>query len=760
MRLNPFSIALSSAICVLAAPVFAFDPFVVKDIRVEGLQRTEPGTVFNYLPVKVGDTISDDKVRDAISALFATGFFQDVRLEADGGKLIVSVVERPTVGRLIINGTKEFPKDQLLKAMKDNGLAESRIFDQSILDQAVQELKRQYYSKGKYSVVVKPTIDKQERNRVAITLGVVEGESAQIQQINLVGNKSFPDAELKEMFSLTTPGMWTWFTKNDQYSKPKMTADTEVLRSFYQNRGFLEFNIDSQQVALSADKQDVFLTINMTEGQKYTIRDIRLAGELLVPEAELRKLIDIQTGDVFNREKINEAISKISERLGDEGFAFANVNAVPEIDKNKAQASFTFYIDPGRKTFVRRININGNTKTRDEVIRRELRQMEGATYNGSKIRRSKERVDLLGYFSEVNVETPVVAENSDQVDLNVNVTEKPTGNLSVGLGYSQDQGMVFNGSITQSNIFGSGKYLSASVNSSTSNQVYSLSFRDPYSTADGISRGYDVYKRRVSPESTVVGQYRTDTLGAAIRFGLPLTEYDGIDFSVGAEDTEITLYDSSPTQYVDFVSKFGHRNLTLLGTVSWVRDNRDSAFYPTRGALRRVSAELAMPGGDIRYIKTTAQQQYFYPFNKYLTGLINIEGGYASGYGGRELPFYSNFYAGGVSSVRGFRTSSLGPLVDGDPVGGNKRLVTNAEVLFPFPGMTRERTVRMSAFVDGGSVWSKEQNVSLSDLRYSYGLAFTWISPVGPMKFAYSLPINDKPDDKLERFQFLLGTVF
>lgn len=404
MRIKLVAAAIAGLFSMSAA--MAAEPFVVKDIRVEGLQRTEPGTVFNYMPLKVGDTFTDEKAKEAIKALFATGFFNDVRMEAQGDVLIVSVIERPVITQLNISGAKEFDKDQLKKALKENGLAESRVFDQGLLDGAVQELKRQYYSRGKYSVEITPSVTKLERNRVAVTLDIVEGVTAKIKEIRIVGAKAFDQDTLLGQFSLTTGDWLSWITKDNQYSKQKLSGDLEKLKAFYQNQGYLEFNIDSTQVSISADKEDMFLTININEGQRYTISDVKLAGDLKVPEAELRKLIQFKAGDVFSREKVNDSVTAISDRLGNDGYAFANVNALPEIDREKRQVAFTLFLDPGRKTYVRRVNIAGNTKTRDEVVRRELRQLEGAPYASDKIKRSKERVELLGYFEDVNVETP------------------------------------------------------------------------------------------------------------------------------------------------------------------------------------------------------------------------------------------------------------------------------------------------------------------------------------------------------------------
>ncbi|MEW9898462.1 outer membrane protein assembly factor BamA [Chitinivorax sp. PXF-14] len=758
MKIKNLALAVAA---LYAGSAYALEPFVIKEIRVEGVQRTEPGTVFNYLPVKVGDRLDDDKAAASVKALYATGFFKDVRLEAEDGVLIVAVDERPTIFQININGSKDFDKDQLKKALKDNGLAESLIFDRALLDQATQELKRQYYAKGKYSVDIKATVTPLERNRVAINFDISEGAVATISQINIVGNQAFKEGELLDLFSQTTGGWFSWITKDDQYSKQKLSADLEALRSFYLNRGYLEFNVDSTVVSISPDKKKIYITVNLSEGKRYTVTDIKVGGELLVPEDEVRKLIRIKEGDVFSRELVNESTQSISDRLGNDGYAFANVNAVPELDRDKQTVAFTFFIDPGRRVYVRNINITGNTKTRDEVVRREMRQIEGGWYNASKIRRSKERVDLLGYFEDVNVETPQVPDSPDQVDVNVSVKEKPTGNVMAGIGYARGTGISFQASISQSNIFGSGKYLALGLNTSKSSKLYSISYSDPYYTPDGVSRGFDLYYRKVDPTQLSLGQYNTAGVGSSMRVGLPISEFDTVNFSLGIDRSEITLLTGAPQNYIDFVSAFGSRYTTLPATASWVRDGRDSALYPTRGALRRVESLVALPGGDLRYYTLSAQNQWFYPLSKTFTFMLNAEAGYANGYGGRPLPFFKNLYAGGIGSVRGYGTGTLG-LKDsnGDALGGNRKVVANAELLFPIPGLKGDKSARLSVFGDAGSVWGSGDKMSFGDLRYSAGFGLTWVSPVGPLKFSVAKPFNPKDNDKVERFQFQLGTLF
>lgn len=748
----------------LAPLAWAAEPFVIKDIRVEGLQRTEPGTVFNYLPVKVGDTFSDDKAESAIKALFATGFFADVRIETENNVVIVAIAERPVIAELNINGSKEFDSKQLKKALKDNGLAESRVFDKSVLEQAEQELKRQYYSKGKYSVQINTKVTKLERNRVAVTMDIDEGVAARIKQIKIVGTKAFKEGDLLDEFALTDSGWLTWLTRDDQYSKQKLQGDLERLRSYYLNRGYFEFNIDSTQVSISPDKRDVYITVNVSEGEKYTVSDVRFAGDLTVPEATLKPLVQIKPGETFTRDKVNDTVSAITDLLGNSGYAFANVNAVPEVDKDKHQVAFTFFVDPGRRVYVRRINVAGNTRTRDEVIRREMRQMESGWYDNQKIKRSKERLDLLGYFTDVNVETPAVTDTPDQVDVNVSVTEKPTGSVQLGAGFSQDNGFALSASISQTNFFGSGKAVSAGFNTDKVNEFYNLSFTDPYFTVDGTSLGYDVYRKTYDPSQKDRGQYKTKTDGIMVRAGVPITEFDRINFSAGVERTKIGLFSDSPKRYVDFVNEYSSSNFSLLASASWARDTRDSALWPTKGSVSKAAAEFALPGGDVQYYRFSVGNQWYYPLSKNLTLMLNGELGMVNSWSKKKLPFYENFYLGGISSVRGFESGTIGAQDENNNAyGGTRRAVFNAEVLFPFPGLRDDKTLRLSTFFDVGTVFGGQFNSGLTwrdNLRYSAGLGLSWVSPLGPMRFSFSQPLHKKSNDHLERFQFTLGTSF
>lgn len=767
MRITKRNAFILLCSAVLSGKTFAADQepiqsaFQVKDIRVEGLQRIEAGTVFNYLPIKVGEQLTPEKSIGAIKALYATGFFKDVELERDGQILVVNVQERPAIAQLTINGMKEFSPKQIKDALKQIGIAESRTFDRSMLEKAEQEIKRQYFNLGKYGLKIQTVITPLERNRVAVTFNVNEGEAARIKGIQFIGNKSFKDADLLEMMTLDISGWLSWFSKDDQYSKQKFSADLEALRSFYLNQGFLEFRIDSTQVTLSPDKKEIYLTVNMTEGDRYTVSDYKFAGEMLLPEETLRKSVKIKPNELFSREKLTESTKEIGELLGNEGYAFANVNAIPEIDKEKRKVSFTFFVDPGRKVYVRRINIAGNTKTRDQVIRREVRQMESAWYAGDKINRSRERINRLGFFSDVTVETPAVANTLDQVDVNFNVTEKPTGNMMIGAGVSSTDKFVVTGSITQNNVFGTGNYLSAQVNSGKINKVYALSFTDPYFTIDGISRGFDIYKRNLDSTSLTIGQYRSSTMGAGVRFGVPLNEIDTINFGLAYENTTLDITENSPSRYIDFVNKFGNSNRTILATLGWARDSRDSILFPTKGNLYRVYGEAGLPGGSLKFYKLSYQQQWFQPISQRVTFMINGEAGLAGGYGNKPLPFFKNFFLGGVTSLRGYDTGTVGPKdTNGDALGGTRRFLVNAELLFPFPGLEKDKSVRMGAFVDAGAIIGQGEKFDAGNIRYSTGLSINWFSPVGPMRFSIAKPIHAQPDDKKQTFQFMLGTVF
>ena len=739
---------------------FGFDPFVIKDIRVEGIQRTEAGTIFSYLPVKVGDRMTDERAAESIRALFATGFFKDVRIEIEGDVLIVAVEERPAVSTIDFNGLKAFDKEAVRKAVRDSGLAEGRIFDRSVLDRAEQELKRQYLSRGLYAMTVKTTVTPLERNRVGIDFLVDEGDVAKIRKINLVGASAFKESVLLDELELAEGGWFSWYTKDDQYSKQKLTADLETLKSFYLNRGYLEFSVESTQVSITPDKKDIYISIGISEGRKYTVSEVKLAGDLVVGEAILKPLVELKPGDVFSGERLTASTKKIQERLGNEGYAFANANAAPQLDKEKQTVSFTIYVDPGRRVYVRRISMAGNTRTRDEVIRRELRQLEGAYYDGEKINESKKRLDRLGYFKETTVETPPVTGSPDQVDVNIKVEEKPTGQLLLGAGFSSADKLVLQTSITQNNIFGSGKYVAASISTGRTNKVYSLSHTDPYFTVDGISRGFDIYHRDFNAANVNLGNYRTGSTGGGVRFGYPFTAIDTLVFGLAGDYTKYSLGSLAPTRLTEYVNTYGANVATIPTTFAWVRDSRDSALYTRSGTQSNAGIELGLPGGNVQYWRATYLHRWYYPIGKNYTMYLRGEVGVARGID-KPLPFNKRFYAGGIGSVRGYNTSSLGPRDTDDSIlGGDRRYSATAELLFPFPGLAKDRSVRLAAFTDIGQVFGTGPILTGNGMRASAGVGVDWQSPFGPIRISWAAPLNDKPGDRIQKVQFTAGTTF
>ena len=769
MRLKLLS-GLVAALFV-AGPVLGFDAFEVRDIRVEGIQRTEAGTVFNYLPVRVGDTFTEEQAATAIRELFATGFFSDVRIEVEDEVIVVIVDERPAIADITFVGLREFDDKVLKDSLRAIGLAEARTFDRSLLERAEQELKRQYLGRGKYAAEIVTTLTPLERNRVGINFTVDEGQVAKIRQIRIVGANDFDEDDLIDLFALRTPGWLTWYTKNDQYSRQKLSADLETLRSHYLDRGYLDFNIDSTQVSITPDKKDIYITVNITEGEKYTVSDLSFTGDLILPEEEYLELARVRPGDVFSRANLTETTDAIIDRLGNEGYAFANVNAAPEVDAEKNEVAFTIFVDPGRRVYVRRINIGGNTRTRDAVARREMIQMEGAWYDASLISRSRNRIDRLGYFDEVSLQTPAVPGATDQVDVNVTVKERPTGNLALGAGFSSSEKLVLSGSISQDNLFGSGKSLSLGINTAKSGRTVSLSFTDPYYTIDGISVGYDAYHRTYDPSRTLsVARYRSVSTGGGLRVGFPVGLDDKINFGLAVDRTEITTYDDSPDLYKDFCTDFGCSSASgvgkvtvdsLIASLGWSSDTRDSILYPRSGTYQRVSLEGSIPPGELKYYKLNYQYQYWLPLGRDNALMLNTDVGWAKGYGGKPVPFYKNFYAGGIGSVRGYEQSSLGRrTADDDPIGGTRMVVGNVEYYFPLPGSGLDRTFRTSLFFDAGYVWDEDEDLDFGQMRYSTGLAFSWSSPLGPLKFSFGFPLNAESGDDVQRFQFQFGSVF
>lgn len=754
--LRPLALGLLGSLAFVL-PAWAVDPFTVRDIRVEGLQRVEPGTVFASMPVRVGETYNDDKGAAAIRSLFALGLFKDVRLETQGDVLVVVVEERPTVAGLEFIGLKEFDKDVLLKALKEVGLSDGRPYDKALADKAEQELKRQYIGRSLYGAEVVTTATPVERNRVNLSFTITEGLPAKIQQILIIGNKSFSEGTLRDQLNLDTGGWMSWYTKSDRYSRTKLNGDLESLRSYYLSRGFLEFRIDSTQVSMSPDKQQMSITINITEGERFVVSAVRLEGNYLEKDNEFKALVKIQPGQPYNAETVAETTKAFTDHFGKFGFAFARVEPRPEIDRSTNRVVMVLQAEPSRRAYVRRIQVAGNHRTRDEVIRRELRQLEASWYDGEKIKLSRDRVNRLGFFTEVNLETQEVPGSPDQVDLLVSVTEKPTGNITLGAGFSSAEKVALMFGITQENAFGSGNYLALQVNTSKYNRNIVLSTTDPYYTEGGISRTIDVFTRTTRPYYGDLNSYSIVNSGVGMRFGVPVTENDTVYVGANAERTEV----KQGTYLPSGIPVGSWTSLPL--TLGWSRDQRDSALVPTTGNYQRVFSDWSV-AGDARYLRANYQYQHYLPLTKKYTFAFNSDLGYGKGLQGQEYPWFKNYYVGGLGSVRGYQQSTLGPTDTSTSTpfykGGAKKVVFNTELVGPFPGAGNDKTLRLFGFLDAGYAFADGDKVDLSQLRSSYGVGLSWISPMGPLRFSYGIPINARSTDKIQKLQFQIGTSF
>ncbi|WP_086010396.1 outer membrane protein assembly factor BamA [Thiocapsa marina] len=762
-------LALIALLLAINTPVAA-EVFQIADIRVEGLQRIAPGTVFNYLPVQVGDTVGDGVTGGIIRSLYQTGFFDDVRVEREGNVLVLWVRERPAIASIDITGNRDIDTEALTAALSDIGLKEGRVFDRSVLDRIEQELERQYFSRGKYGVLIQSTVSPLERNRVAVRIEITEGLTARIKQITIIGNEAFPEKELLKRFELGSTRWTSFYSKNDQYSKQKLAGDLESLRSFYLDRGFIRFEITSTQVSISANKKEIYITVVVDEGAPYRISDIKLAGEPSIPAEELFPLIHLKRGDFFSRRATTESAERISNLLGDRGYAFANVNTIPEIDEEAREVSVTFFVDPGQRVYVRRVNMKGNTRTRDEVLRREMRQLESAWFSAELVRKSRERLQRLGYFEDVTIETPAVPGSADQVDVDVTVTEKPAGNLSAGIGYSQSQGILFNASVTQNNFLGTGKRVSFGLNTSEATQLYQIAYTNPFYTVDGISRGFNVSYRETDFDELIGADYSTDVGVLGMNFGLPISETSRAGLGVRYQYTNFIAGDSSELAQ-QFVEDNGNVFNDFVLSASYTNDSRDTAIFPTEGSLRIARADLTVPGSDLQYYKLTYQEQLYIPLTSRFVVSLSGDLGYGEGYGQTDsLPFFENFYAGGPRSVRGFVANSLGPREtdDDDPVGGNFRMAGSIELFAPAPGGPQlSKTLRLGAFLDFGNVWQTNDSdlieptgFDIGDLRYSAGVSATWLSPIGALSISLAAPLNEEEGDETQVFQFGFGQTF
>lgn len=757
--------------CVMCLPAWGFDSFIIEDIEMEGLQRISLGTAFNYLPIKVGESLDADKATAALRALYKTGFFENVSFDRTGDNLIIRVIERPSIASIKIFGNDEINSDDLLDALKNIGLAEGRVFNRSLLDKVKQELHRQYFSLGKYGVKIKSTVNKLERNRVDVEIDIKEGDAARIKKINIIGAKAFDAQRLLDQIELTSPTMFSGMSGSENYSKQQLAGDLETLRSYYLNRGYIHFNINSTQVSISPDKKDVFITINITEGDQFTIEDVSVSGELVVPKEELIDLISMKNGSVFSRRELVDSTNKITDRLGVSGYAFANVNAIPKIDDENKKITIEYFVDPGKRVYVRRINISGNVKTQDAVVRRELRQMEGGWISTPLINRSKVRLQRLGYFDEVKVESTPVPGTTDQVDVNFDVVEGSTGNFTAGIGYGQEGGFLFNTSVTLNNFLGTGKRVALEVNNSQIRQVYSFSYRNPYYTTDGVSRSFTVFSRSTDAGEANLADYTTDDIGASIDFGIPLSEFVRARFGIGFEKTFLEVNRAlAPQSIVDWVDKFGGDSFeNYKTTASLAYDSRNRALFPDSGFLTSLSMEVTFPGSDLEFYKASLRNKIYFSLATQVSLLLGADYSYGDGYSTEspDLPFFENFFAGGTRSVRGFRGNTIGPKdeIDLDPIGGFRKITGKVELFFPSPFVDEpSNKFRLSVFSDFARVYTNlgpaDGVIPDDSVRATYGFAAVWITPVGALTFSWAWPLKSEPTDSLERFGFNIGAPF
>lgn len=760
------AVFLTVLVLVLPSLSYAFTPFKVKDIRVDGIQRTEAGTVFAYIPVQVGDTFTEDMATNIIRELYSTGFFSDVEISTANDVVVVTVRERPVIASISFTGMREFESDQIIESFQQVGFGEGRIFDQAMLEQAEFELQQQYLSKGKYGVEITATTTPLPRNRVGVNFDVFEGSVAKIKEIRIIGNKAFSESDLLDLMQLTTSGYLTWYTDTDKYSREKLEADMESIRSFYLDRGYLEFSMETPQVTISPDRQDIFITISISEGKPYTVSDVQLAGNLLSLDAEIQALVTVKAGETFSGAKSNETSLAIRNYLGDLGYAFANVNPNPVLDREKQTVALTFFVDPSRRVYVRKVEITGNERTRDSVARREIRQLESAWYDGGAIKLSKERLERLGYFQEVDVTTEPVPGSVDQVDVNVKVTERQTGAINLGIGYGQSDGIILSAGISEKNVFGSGTELDFSVNTSQDARTFVLSHTDPYWTLDGVSRTTSAYYRTVTPSVGNPGNYEVQTAGGGLNFGVPISEFDRVSLGVNFEHNKIALYEDSPLAYEQYVNDYGDATNTPLLSAGWSKDTRDSVLNPTRGSFSRLSATVGTM--SLKYYMLSAQHQHYIPIGRDYTLAFNALFDYGDVYSSdNPFPVIKDVFAGGIGTVRGYEGNSLGPKDPrtGTYLGGSRRVVGNVQFFFPLPGSGRDKTLRLFVFGDAGQVYgtgagNSSDTIDFGNLRYSTGFGMSWLSPMGPLQLVYAKALNAKEGDETQVFQFQVGSAF
>lgn len=755
-------LSLLLALCLLCATAAAFEPFKVTDIRVEGLRRIAAGTVFNYLPVQVGDRLDERRAASAIRALYDTGFFQDVTLQAEDGVLIVEVVERPAVARIELSGNEQIPSEGLLEALKGVGLAEGQVFNRSLLAAVERELQQQYFGLGYYDVRITSTVSPLERNRVTVRIDVEEGEPASVQPIQFVGNQRYADDDLRDLFEMGPVSWYAFWSSADRYSQQKLAADLEQLRAFYQDDGFINFTITSTQVSITPDRRRIYITVNLSEGEQYRFDQVDLAGELVLAEEELRELVTIEPGALYSRQQVTATSNAIRERMGEVGYAFANVNPVPTVNEEERTVDLAFFVDPADRVYVRRINITGNATTRDEVIRREMRQQESAWLSTEDVKESRRRLNRLGFFEEVNIETPRVPGSTDQVDVEVGVKERLLGSLQAGLGFGTTSGLLLSLSVQQDNVLGTGDRLAFTASNDSINTVYRLSYLERFHTRSGINRNMSASYRDTDASEANLADFGVTSLGLEYGYQVPISPRDRIDADLNFESLTLDLSDNPTDLQQEYVDANGRSATLWTTTLRWVRDSRDRAIFPTDGARQTLSTELAVPGTEVDFYRISYEQQRFVGLLDWLTLAMEVGAGFGSTYGEDErLPFFKNFFAGGINSVRGYSTNSLGPRDENnDPTGGNARAVGSAQLLAP-PPIEGADSVRFGVFVDGGQVYdTTDEAVNFTDLRYSAGVSLSWLSPLGPLTMSLARPLNEEPGDETQFFQFTFGSIF
>lgn len=784
---------LSLLALLLAGPTQAqsFEPFVISDIRVDGLQRISAGTVFTYLPLEMGDRVGRGEAADAIRALFRTGFFSDVKLDRQGdGILVVTVTERPAINSITLSGNKDIKTEELMKGLSGIGLSEGETFNQLQLDKVTQELTRQYNNRGKYNVSISPTVSQLDRNRVDIKIDVKEGRAAKIKHLNLVGNSTFSSDDILAEWESGTSNWLSWYRQDDQYSREKLSGDLEKLTSFYLDRGYVDFNIESSQVSISPDRRDMYITASVAEGEVYTVDDVKVSGDTIIPVEEMEKLVFISEGQTFSRRLLEFTSDAMTNTLSNIGYAFASVNPVPTIDRENRKVSINFVVDPGKRVNVRRIVFKGNTRTSDEVLRREMRQFEGMWFSQAAIDRSKIRLQRLGFFDDVTIDTPQVPGSEDQVDVEISVTERTSGSFQFGLGYSQYSGVITTVSVQQSNFFGTGNQIGVTVQNNTFVKRMDFSYFDPYFTEDGVSVGYNMSYRELDQGDANLANFSSDSGSFRAIFGLPITETDTVGLSFGIDSNSITPFEGfTPQVIVDYINALERRTFnSWRSELSWARNTTNAFFNPTRGTFQRVAAEVTLPGSTVEYYKLSYEFNRYWPLSRHLVLLTRADIGYGDSYGKRKerlldivdaegnpgqrlivadgLPFFENFYAGGERSVRGFETNTLGPVGFGtfapttrQPLGGSLKTAGSFE--FIFPTLLDSNAARVSAFVDYGNVFDGTKSFSASEMRASAGIALQWQAPIGPITISWAQPLKyDREIDRVEKLQFTFGTLF